>query len=145
MVYSKWVYFDFKKVGWSEEYKEMCHLKYLEKILFENISFLFHLSRFRWQISTWIQDVNWTYIRRVEDNLVVLWTSYVRSIYILYPGECWKSIWTIYDQRFQHIEATNLLTCRVNHVSGVNIMVALLVRDHYEILLLILSKLKRIN
>ena len=46
---------------------------------------------------------------------------------------------------FPTLEATNLLTCRVNHVSGVNIMVTLLVRDHYEILLLIISKLKRIN
>ena len=29
------------------------------------------------------QDVNWTYIRRSEDVLVVFWTSYVRSIYVL--------------------------------------------------------------
>ena len=29
------------------------------------------------------QDANWTYIRRSEDVQDVLWTSYVRSIYVL--------------------------------------------------------------
>ena len=29
------------------------------------------------------QDVNWTYIRRLEDVQDVLWRSYVRSIYVL--------------------------------------------------------------
>ena len=35
------------------------------------------------------QDVNWTYIRRSEDVLDVLWTSYVRLIYVL----CLWVIW----------------------------------------------------
>ena len=30
------------------------------------------------------QDVNWTYIRRSEDVQDVFWTSYVRSIYVLF-------------------------------------------------------------
>ena len=34
----------------------------------------------------WTQDVNWTYIRRLEDIQDVFWTSYVRSIYVLCPG-----------------------------------------------------------
>ena len=35
-----------------------------------------------------IEDVNLTYIRRSEDVQDVSWTSYVRSIYVLYPGSC---------------------------------------------------------
>ena len=35
------------------------------------------------------QDVNWTYIRRSEDAQDVLWTSYVRLIYVL----CLRGIW----------------------------------------------------
>ena len=34
----------------------------------------------------WTQDENWTYIRRSEGIQCVFWTSYVRSIYVLYPG-----------------------------------------------------------
>ena len=32
-----------------------------------------------------VRSLNWTNIRRSEDALVVFWTSYVRSIYILCP------------------------------------------------------------
>ena len=37
------------------------------------------------------QDVNWTYIRRSENVQDVFWTSYVRSIYVLYlqGNECY--------------------------------------------------------
>ena len=38
----------------------------------------------------WIQDVNWTYIRRSKDVLDVLWRSYARSIYILCLGGNYK-------------------------------------------------------
>ena len=31
-------------------------------------------------ISPQTQDVNWTYLRRLEDVLDVFWTTYVRSI-----------------------------------------------------------------
>ena len=34
-------------------------------------------------ISPKTQDVNWTYIRRSENVQDVIWTSYVRSIYVL--------------------------------------------------------------
>ena len=33
--------------------------------------------------SPYTQDVNWTYIRRSEDEQDICWTSYVRSIYVL--------------------------------------------------------------
>ena len=33
----------------------------------------------------WTQDLNWTYISRSENVLDVFWTSYVSSIYVLYP------------------------------------------------------------
>ena len=33
----------------------------------------------------WTQAVNWTYVRRSKHVLHVFWTSYVRSIYVLYP------------------------------------------------------------
>ena len=39
------------------------------------------------QTTPWTQDVNWTYIRRSEDVQDVFWTSYVRSIYVLCPGD----------------------------------------------------------
>ena len=39
----------------------------------------------------WAQDVNWTYRKRSEDVLDILWTSYVPTIYILFSGR-------IYDQ-----------------------------------------------
>ena len=35
--------------------------------------------------SPWTQDINWTYIRRLQDILDLFWTSYVRSIYDLCP------------------------------------------------------------
>ena len=38
------------------------------------------------RLSSWTQDVNWTLMKRSEDVLYVFWTSYVRSIYVLYPG-----------------------------------------------------------
>ena len=31
-------------------------------------------------------ETNWTYIRRFEGFQEVLWTSYIRSIYVFYPG-----------------------------------------------------------
>ena len=36
-------------------------------------------------LSHWIQDVNWAYIKSLENVQDVLWTSYVRSLYVLYP------------------------------------------------------------
>ena len=36
------------------------------------------------------QDLNWTYIRHSEDVQDVFWTSYVRSIYVLFLG---GSVW----------------------------------------------------
>ena len=50
---------------WFENWTETCTIKWL---------------------TPWTQDLNWTYIRRLEDTQGVLWTSYVRSIYVLYPG-----------------------------------------------------------
>ena len=32
-------------------------------------------------------NVNWTYVRRSKHVLHVFWTSYVRSVYVLYPKE----------------------------------------------------------
>ena len=46
----------------------------------------------------WRQDVNWTYIRRSETALGVFWPSYVRSIYILCPGD------TTYFFRFRLVK-----------------------------------------
>ena len=37
-------------------------------------------------LSTWTQDANWTYRKRLEDVQDVFWTSCVRSVYILCPG-----------------------------------------------------------
>ena len=38
------------------------------------------------RVSPWTQDVSSTYIRRSEDVLNVFRTSYVRSVYVLFPG-----------------------------------------------------------
>ena len=35
----------------------------------------------------WTQDVNWTYIRFSKDVQDIFWTSSVRSIYVLCPGD----------------------------------------------------------
>ena len=35
--------------------------------------------------STWIEGVNWEYIRRSKDVLKFSWTSYVGTTYFLYP------------------------------------------------------------
>ena len=41
----------------------------------------------------WTQRVNSTYIRRSVEVLNVFWTSYVRSIYVLYPrGRKWRKL-----------------------------------------------------
>ena len=41
------------------------------------------------------QDINWTYLRRSEDVQNVFWTSYARSIYVLYPEDSYQqSLWT---------------------------------------------------
>ena len=49
-----------------------------------------NFSRFYWTgdavRTPWTQDANWTYIRGSEHIQDVLWTSYVRSIYVLCPG-----------------------------------------------------------
>ena len=45
-------------------------------------------------ISPQTQDVNWTYIRRSEDVQDVFWTSYVRSIYVLFL-RVWRSSITV--------------------------------------------------
>ena len=34
----------------------------------------------------WIQDTDWAYLRRLEDVKKLYWTSFARSIYIVYPG-----------------------------------------------------------
>ena len=36
-------------------------------------------------LPAWTQDVNWTYIRRSENDLDVFWSCYVCSIYVLCP------------------------------------------------------------
>ena len=51
-------------------------------ILFSNWWWLL-TAPFFWKAIPQMQDVNWTYIRRLEDVLDVFWTSYVRSIYVL--------------------------------------------------------------
>ena len=50
------------------------------------IFFQFSLPRNIWFLYPWIQDVSWTHIIRSEDLLELFWTSYVRSIYVLWPG-----------------------------------------------------------
>ena len=35
----------------------------------------------------WTKDVNWTYIRSWQEVLDLFWTSYVRSTYVLCPGD----------------------------------------------------------
>ena len=50
------------------------------------IFFQFSLPRNIWFLYPWIQDVSWTHTRRSEDLLELFWTSYVRSIYVLWPG-----------------------------------------------------------
>ena len=37
-------------------------------------------------VSSGTQDVDWTYMGRSEDVQDVFWTSYIRSIYVLFPG-----------------------------------------------------------
>ena len=46
--------------------------------------------------SPWTQDVNWKYTRRSEDVQDIFWTSYVRWIYVLWPGACDMYVCTLY-------------------------------------------------
>ena len=45
-------------------------------------------------LTSWTQDVKWTYKRRLEDVLEVFWTSYVRSVYVLCPVGKWRIVAT---------------------------------------------------
>ena len=45
-------------------------------------------------LTSWTQDVKWTYMRRLEDVLEVFWTSYVRSAYVLCPVGKWRIVAT---------------------------------------------------
>ena len=59
----------------------------------------FHNAKWHFPRDTWLfkllkaspltQDVNWTYIRRLEDVQDVFWTSHVRSVYVL----CLRGYW----------------------------------------------------
>ena len=56
-----------------------------------NVAHYFEFNPFFVLISTpQTQDVNWMYIRRLEDVQDVFWTSYVSSIYVL----CLRGRWT---------------------------------------------------
>ena len=53
-----------------------------------------------------IKNVNWTYTKRSENVLDVFWKSYVRSIYVLCPGESLilfanANSWQVYKYMFQ--------------------------------------------
>ena len=46
------------------------------------------------ETNLYTKDVNWTYMKRIKDAQDFFWTSYVRSIYVLCPGEI---LWIKYE------------------------------------------------
>ena len=65
-------------------------------------------------VSPLTQDVNWTYIRRLEDVLDVFWRSYVCSIYVLCLRGCfpWK-IFIIAKQPYWNRTSAWVLSCKL--------------------------------
>ena len=58
--------------------------KFLVRIIYSIYSCCYWVNK---KQTTWIQDVNWTYVRRWQDILDVYWVSYMRSIYVQCSGE----------------------------------------------------------
>ena len=44
-------------------------------------------------MTAWTRNVNWTYMRRSKDIVVVFWMSYVCPSYVVCAGWLWKTIW----------------------------------------------------
>ena len=94
-----------------------------------NVTFAFRVKSdlnitteyFQWSFMyPWTQEVNWTYIKRLEDFQGDYWTSYVRSVYVLFPGFFYtiRSEFHIYDPRalrflFPYFDVLLLWTCRL--------------------------------
>ena len=58
-------------------------------------------------ITPWTQEVNSTYIRRLEDVQDVFWTSYVLLIYVRCPGGTSMTIWQLRNAGFKRWQALN--------------------------------------
>ena len=57
-------------------------------------------------------NVTWTYIRCLESAADVFWTPYVRSVYVLSPGECemWNNRKTDRQKIATNFKKSNILT-----------------------------------
>ena len=66
--------------------------------IFKNTFFTEHLRETTFDWNCWTQDVNRMYIRRSKDVLGVFWTSYIGSIYILYPASFVRNFLELLEQ-----------------------------------------------
>ena len=97
MVYLQHTFFMFNQnlIYWSAEFFWRYFLKFtpviekLKKGANQNIwslDWIGFTKSYLINLPHWIQDVNWSYIRRSEDFLEVVWTSYVRPVYVICSG-----------------------------------------------------------
>ena len=59
----------------------------------------------------WTHHVNWTYIKCSKDVQDVFWTSYRRSIYVMYPRGKKKAKWTIRVLVSKRYQTTLTILC----------------------------------
>ena len=74
-----------------------------------------------WDPSVWRQHINWTYTRRPENVLDGLWTSYVRSVYVLCPGGAFRFLKKYWPDSFTKLILCFIIWSRKNSCSKFSI------------------------